>query len=328
LSAQSAPVWVLLGHRTGDNNQLLRLAGELGLRFRSIRLGYNLRHLLSPRLIGASFASLDASSREELAPPWPRLVLGIGNRSVPAALAIREKSGGAAKLVRLGNPRVAPANFDLVITTPQYAIPDGPNVLRLPIGISTAPHLEPLQEELDWLGRLPRPHRLLLIGGDTFMWALRPQGIAEAAVALRDRKQGSVIAVSSARSTRSVLNAVRSALAGSSHGLVFRRFPRYPVLLDDADEIFVTADSVAMASDAIATGMPVGLIEPRMTGAGRFFYALERLGLTVPVRDVRRFWTSIQAQGLAGTIEKPVRGDLAADPLARAVTAIRTILAT
>ena len=39
--AEDADVWVLLGHRTGDNQQLLRLAEELGLPFKPIRLDYN-----------------------------------------------------------------------------------------------------------------------------------------------------------------------------------------------------------------------------------------------------------------------------------------------
>jgi mitochondrial fission protein ELM1 len=324
--ADQAPVWVLLGQRTGDNNQLLRLAGELDLPFRSIELRYNALSRLPPRLLGASLASLEGHSRAQLRPPWPKLVLGIGNRSVPAALAIRETSGGKAKLVRLGNPRLDPAQFDLVITTGQYAVPDGPNVLRLPVGISTAQPLKPTREESEWLAKLPRPHRLLLIGGDTFMWTLKAQTIAEAASTLRRRKGGSVIAVSSGRSGQHALDAVGRALAGSEHGLVWGRFPRYPVLLADADEIHVTADSVAMISDAVATGKPLGLILPENTAAGRLFFGLSTSGLPVPVRDIRRFWTKIVDQGLAGTVRKPEAAKLNLDPLQTAVSAVRGLL--
>ena len=34
--------------------------------------------------------------------------------------------------------------------------------------------------------------------------------------------------------------------------------PSYPALIEAADEIFVTADSVAMVADAVMTGKPVG----------------------------------------------------------------------
>jgi hypothetical protein len=81
-----------------------------------------------------------------------------------------------------------------------------------------------------------------------------------------------------------------------------------------------------MMSDAIATGKPVGLVKPSMTAAGRFFYGLEKAGLSVPVRDIRRFWRSVEAQGLVGTVEHPRCGKLAVDPLATAVAAVRKLL--
>ena len=274
-------------------------------------------------VLGTSLASLDKQTRAQIAPPWPRVVLGIGNRSVPASLAIRRLSGGKARLVRLGNPRVSPSKFDLVITTPQYPVPDAPNVVRLVAGIGTAPPLDPTREESDWLAKLPRPHRLLLIGGETFMWSLWPAKVAHAAAVLRNKGDGSVIAVSSARTRGEVCDAVAAALRGSEHALVWSRFPRYSVLLQDADEVFITADSVAMISDAIATGKPVGLVEPDITAAGRLFYSA---GSRVPVRDIRRFWTSVRSLGLAGSLEQPVAGKLENDPLSTAVAAIRKLL--
>ncbi|MGI8704868.1 MAG: ELM1/GtrOC1 family putative glycosyltransferase [Sphingomicrobium sp.] len=327
--AEREPVWVLLGQRTGDNNQLLRLANELGSPFRALELSYNGLARIPPPLLGATLATLDQGSRARIQPPWPDLVLGIGNRSVPATLAIRQRSGGKAKLVRLGNPRLDPAKFDLVITTPQYRVPDSANVIRLPVGISTAPRLEPNREETEWLAKLPRPHRLLLIGGDTFMWTVSRRTLGQAASILARKCEagsGSVIAVSSARSSKAVVDAVAAALQGSEHGLVRGRFPRYSVLLGDADELYVTADSVAMISDSVATGKPVGLVLPRKTASGRLFYGLTEAGLPVPVRDIRRFWTDVQAKGLAGTVERPVTGEVAIDPLTTAVEAIRAVL--
>jgi mitochondrial fission protein ELM1 len=326
LSGAQQPVWVLLGQRAGDNNQLLRLADELGLPFRAIELRYNALHLVPPSLLGASFASLTAQSRQALHPPWPDLILGIGHRSVPAALAIREKSGGRSRLVRLGNPRVDPRRFDMVITTPQYRVPDAPNVIRLEVGLNTATKVQPTREESEWLAKLPRPHRVVLIGGDTFMWTLRAAKVADAARALKAKPGGSTIAVSSARTRKTVVGAVAEALRGSDHFLVWGGFPRYSLLLADADEIYVTADSVAMVSDAIATGKPLGLIEPDPTTAGRFFYGLAKLGTPLPIRDVRCFWRSVRTRGLAGTLDRPIAGTLRSDSLADCVGAIRRLL--
>jgi len=318
-------VWILLAKGAGDNNQLLRLADELGLPFRALELRYNKLHYLPPRLLRSSLASLDRGSREQIRGPWPSIVLGIGNRSVPTALAIRRFSGGRARLVRVGNPRLAPANFDLVVTTGQYRIPQAANVIQLPISINTAPRIDPKPEESEWLKKLPRPHRLLLIGGNTFMWELSPDIVASAATALKERG-GSVIAVGSGRTKKAVIDAVTAALDGSDCGFVWGSFPCYAVLLADADEIYVTADSVAMISDAVATGKPVGLVEPEKTLSGRIFYGLAKIGIAVPVRDVHRFWTSVQAKGLAGTVEKPVAGKLGNDPLEIAIEALRKLV--
>jgi hypothetical protein len=313
----------------GDNNQLLRLADEIGTPFKAIELHYNALSVLPPAVLGATFAVLKKRARAEMKPPWPDLVLGIGFRSVPVALAIREESGGKAKLVRLGNPRVDPAKFDLTVTTPQYGVPDGPNLMRLPVGISTAAKLTPTADEQQWLDDLPRPHRLLLIGGDTFMWRLGAERMSTAASTLRrkcDRDGGSVIAVSSSRSSRAVQKAVAKTLDGRRHGLVWGRFPRYSVLVSDADELYVTADSVAMTSDAAATGKPVGLILPERSASGRLFYGLAKIGLPIPIRDVERFWRAVQANELAGDLAKPVAGKLDLDPLATVVSTVRSLL--
>lgn len=327
MSEDGAPVWVLLGHRTGDNKQLLRLAGELGVPFRSIHLRYNRLHLLPPRLLGASLRSLTAESREQIHRPWPRLVLGVGHRSVPVALAIRRLSRGRSKLVRLGNPRIDPSHFDLVVTTPQYRLPNRSNVIQLPLGINTAAEAaEPTPDEAKWLASFPRPHRLLLVGGNTFMWELRPEKVAEAARRLRDRPDGTVIALRSGRTRRDVLDAVTDALKGGEHAVASGRFPRYSILVQDADEIFVTGDSVAMVSDAIASRKPVGIIEPDKSVTGRFLYALDSIGLRVPVRDIRQFWDEIRRQGLVGTLDEPTCGPVTTDSLSVAKTAVLQLL--
>jgi hypothetical protein len=68
------------------------------------------------------------------------------------------------------------------------------------------------------------------------------------------------------------------------------------------------------------------LVEPRKNAAGRFFYSLAGLGLPVPVRDVRGFWTSIMRQGLAGSLDRPVAARLSVHPLAEARKAIRELI--
>ena len=103
--------------------------------------------------------------------------------------------------------------------------------------------------------------------------------------------------------------------------LVTGREPRFPVLLADADEIFVTGDSIAMLSEAVLSGKPVGIIPIELSQEGQRALGGDPAGK----RDLRRFWASLRDRGLAGTIDKPAAGQLA-DPAATAADAVKALL--
>jgi mitochondrial fission protein ELM1 len=329
MSERQPRIWALLGHRRGDNFQVLALAQGLSLPFETRSLRYNVLRRLDKRLLGRSLVSVLPSARKWLKPPWPDLVIGIGHRSVPVARYIRHASGGRTKLVQLGNPRLDPSHFDLVITMPQYGIPDSARVLRLPFAMgSPHPASTMTDEELAFLGALPRPHRLMVIGGSTRNWLMTPEDMAVAASALvqrAEREGGTVIAIGSPRTEPAVIEAVRLAI-GSGHRVVNGPVPRYVTLLDDADEIHVTADSVSMLSEAVFTGKPVGMIPIQLSGRGRWHYRLSEAGLLrPPFRDLRKVWDRLSSDGLIGTIDAPVAG-FVSDPVEIASRAVLELI--
>jgi len=321
----SPRIWVLLGPRTGDNNQALAVAEALGLPFETRTLSYNPLQALSVWL-PATAATLDSRSRKELHAPWPDLVIAIGRRSVPVARWIKRKSGGHAKLVRIGHPRIDPKLFDLVITTRQYPVPPGENVLLLPLAMSrfsTAPVATPA--ETTWLAALPSPRRLLAIGGATKYWSLSAERVADAVEHLQKRG-GTLIVATSRRTDPEVTSAVRCVMSTKSQ-LVEGPFPRFPVLLDQANEIFVTGDSVSMLSEAILAGKPVGLVPIQQDDKGR-----RKLGDAPPEsgpdarrRDLRRFWNYLQDEKLIGTVDTPVAAKVE-NPVETAARAVRKLL--
>src|SRR5262249_56104476 len=93
---------------------------------------YSAANRLPNLLLGASLASVRSGASSALAPPWPDLVLAASRRSVPVARWIRARSGGRTKLVHLLHAMAPLDLFDLVITTPQYRLPDRPTLLHLP----------------------------------------------------------------------------------------------------------------------------------------------------------------------------------------------------
>ena len=325
--------WVLLGAHRGDNNQVLSLAQALGIPFETKILRYNILRRLRPALLGASLRSLKPACRNSVAGDPPDLIISIGHRSVPVVRAIRKR--GRVRSVHLGNPRISPKHFDLVITTPQYPVADAPNVMRFPIAIGTTPVSDAPSEAMQaLLADLPPPRRLLLIGGPSRYWRVRRADVVQAICWLLgyvERTGGSLIVLGSPRTPAEVLRGAAQAIdALDMPALVVPTEgpPSYAELLEAADSIFVTADSVSMISDALRTGRPLGIIPVRRTWFGSLWMGLMdfvRPGHPVHPRDLRFFWTELQRQGLAGTIDEP-RAGMAPDVLREATLKVRQLL--
>jgi hypothetical protein len=108
-----------------------------------------------------------------------------------------------------------------------------------------------------------------------------------------------------------LLDAIRQTLEASSVPFLFEPGdgpPAYPALIEAADAIFVTADSVAMVADAVTTGKPVGIVAIASSGLGRMVMAaMDRLrpGRRLYPRDLRFFWAALRDEGFGGTLEQP-----------------------
>jgi mitochondrial fission protein ELM1 len=307
-------VWALTGPHRGDNNQVLALAEALGMPFEEKKLSYNHLRRVPPAVLGPTFRSVDARLRAQLEHKPPDLTISTGLRSVPVVRELKRRSFGRTRAVHLGFPRISPRHFDLLVPTPEYPVPDAPNVLRIPFALTPQGARTVEQSDRALLSAYPRPRRLLLVGGPTLYWRLPIEGIRAAIQHLAkvsEESGGSVLAVGSPRTPIEVLAAVREALEGSSVPFLFEPGdgpPAYPALVDAADEIFVTADSVAMVADAVTTGKPVGLVPIAKSGLGQFVMAImDRLrpGRRLYPRDLRFFWSTLEKEGFSGTLVAP-----------------------
>ena len=307
-------IWALLGPHRGDNNQILALAEALGLPFEEKGLEYNQLRRLQPALLGATFGSVKMASRRQLDGEPPDLTISTGHRSVPVVRELIRRSGGRTRSVHLGYPRISPRHFDLVVPTPEYPIPDAPNVMRIPFALSPQGAREIDLADRRLLEAYPRPRCLFLVGGPTLYWRL-PIGHMTAAVQRLSHnaaaKGGSVVVVGSPRTPPELLTAIHRALKSSSVPFLFEPGdgpPAYAALIEAADEIFVTADSVAMTADAITTKKPVGLVPIAKSRLGHVVMAvMDRLrpGKRLRPRDLRFFWATLKEAGYWGTLDTP-----------------------
>jgi mitochondrial fission protein ELM1 len=324
-------IWALVSDHAGDNAQVLALAEELGLPFKTKTLNYRWLKRLPGNDRRISLLSIDRASREQLVPPWPDLVIMVGPRAQPIGRYVKKMSGGRSKLVLIGRPRARASAFDLIFDTRQYLLPDAPNVHLLPLVMSgyRAP-IEPTDDERLWLGSLPRPHLLLMIGGPIRYWNVSPGHIASILQPSLDRAKelgGSLIVATSPRTPAAVLARLRDDVALFPHARLADGMPRFQVLMDDADELFPTGDSVSMTSESIITGKPVGIVPVQQTLWGQIVLGPESRMAWNPFRDLRRFWTYLQGHRLAGTMSEPIAAKVA-NPVVSAARQVRELLRT
>src|SRR5947209_18863268 len=96
-ATKRADVWVLLGPHRGDNHQVLALAEALGVPFRPIQMRYRWFGHLPAALREVAISQLQPEARAEIAPPWPSLVLGIGQRRALVPRHLNSASRGRAQ---------------------------------------------------------------------------------------------------------------------------------------------------------------------------------------------------------------------------------------
>jgi mitochondrial fission protein ELM1 len=316
---------------------VIALAEALRLPFDVKALEYNsLRHL-GPRLLGASLRSLTASSRRTIRrEPPPDLTISAGHRSVAVVRALRRRSAGRMRSIHVGFPRVSPGHFDLVIATPQYAIGDHPNLLSTPYALTRAATAAPDPADAALLAALPAPRGLLIVGGPSLYWKIDPGRLWHALGATVDearRHGGSVVVTTSPRTPDRLKRDLARALDACDVPAMLvepRKPPSLPSLLDAAASIRVTADSVAMVSDAIWAGKPVALVPVRESVLGRLAMAVMnrlRPGKPIYPQDLRWFWRALDKIGVTEHLAQPrvSTGDELRAILARAAPIIEEL---
>jgi mitochondrial fission protein ELM1 len=350
-----------MGHRTGDNAQVLALGEALGWPFEVKRFVYAPYEKLVNLPWLSTLAGVVKDRSSPLQPPWPDIVITAGRRNEPIARWIRRQSGDFTRLVHLGRPWAAIERWDLVVTTPQYQLPRRPNVLhnQTPLHRVTPDRLA--EEAAAWeprLPALPRPRVAVLAGGPSGPYPFDASSgarLGREASALASRRGGSLLVTTSARTPPATADALFGAITVPAY--LYRWTPDaignpYYGLLALADEIVVTADSISMMTEACATRKRVHLFD---TGLGRYSMREEveppasplwtrldrthlkafvyrqtmRIGPQRLTRDIRIIQHDLLASGRATWLgeDAPPRETPPLEDVARAVARVRRLMA-
>jgi hypothetical protein len=259
--AEAGRIWVLADPRAGTAAQALGIAERLGRPFRTVPLDWG--PLARLPLRWATLAGLTAPARLAFRPPLPDLVLSAGRRSAPVALWL---AGQGARTVHCMRPGFAEHRFDLLVAGRHDSPPVAANTLAI-LGAThrmSPARLAAARAEWGMFGDFPGPRVALLLGGPP-----RGEGMAPETAAAIARQvaafAGSVLATGSRRTGRPAESAMAEALGDLPHHL--HRWgdggPNpFAGLLAWADAVVVTGDSVSMASEALATRVPVFVADP------------------------------------------------------------------
>jgi mitochondrial fission protein ELM1 len=347
-------VWLIGGYRAGERTQMLALAEALGWPFEIKELVYRPYDAIPGLLRIDSLAGIDRDASSPLRPPWPDLVISAGMRNEPVCRWIRKRSGGRTRLVHIGRPWAAYRNFDLVVTTPQYRLPQRNNILQntgtlhrvCPETLTAAAALR------SSFAHLPEPYVGVIIGGNSGPYTFGPNTARDLAREASDMARtlgGSLLVSTSART----IPAATDALAGTidcPHYL-YRWTPAdranpYFTILALASALIVTSDSVSMLSEAAATGAPLYIFdldpEHRQPPAGAdsvgrdfrltatLYSLLMRFGHKRLTRDLELFHRRLVDSGRAAWLGDEGIRHGAVEPLPdvqRAVARVRALLA-
>ena len=314
-------IWTLLGARTGDNQQVSALADALGWPVEEKLLDYSPLRGLPHFLIGNSLYTVKEPTRTQLRPPWPDIVIASGRRSVAPARWIKQQSGHRAKLIQLGRPRAPLHLFDLVITTPQYGLPAADNVLSLslPLQSQLDSKEKNLKSPFEELSELPRPWTGVLIGGTTWPFILDSRAASALGGDINGwigRFGGSVLITTSPRSDPELAESLGNVLniPHFLHRWAAGTENSYKAILQSADQMIVTADSVSMLADTVRSGKPTAIWKTGLrrdpisnicrtlgdqahqsTPMGKLLRSAALKGLFTPPRHVERLTNAIVA---------------------------------
>ncbi len=267
-------VWLLTSHKIGDNNQTLALAEALGwpcITKRIVRRENKLiSKLIYKQLLGITLAGIDRSRSSKLAPPWPDLVISASRANEMVARWIGKMSGGHTRIVHIGRPKGPLNAFDLIVTTPQYFLPERKNVLNIELPLHRVSRERLQRSALKWqsrLSHLKRPYTVVLVGGDTGKLILtREMGcrLGQQVNTLSHASGGSVLVTSSARTPPAAFDELLHQLTVPTHSYHWNDSeednPFYGYLAL-ADQVVVTAESTSMLAEASATGKPVFMFD-------------------------------------------------------------------
>lgn len=205
---------------------------------------------------------------DTLQPPWPDLIICSGRRTIALALYIKKANKGKTQLIYIQNPKVKLDEFSIIIA-PEHDQLQRENVITTCGAMHniSQPQLEKEGQLFDeQFNQLKRPLIAVMLGGSSGNGKNKYELTAERTITLAQRlcelantHEGSLVITPSRRTGDNNCEILRKQFAALPN-IFFADLNNsnpYLAMLNQADTLLVTDDSVSMVSEACFTGKPV-----------------------------------------------------------------------
>jgi uncharacterized protein len=241
-------IWILWHRRVGDLQQMQALATALNMPFEIKKL-----HFRKPYYAPLANYMLDQDGSDKLMAPSPTVILCAEALCSVVARKLKRASANTIKIVVLARPSGTTTDFDLVLTTPQYRLPKAGNIVELRLPLLIAPQSYSAGHSgttAVLIGATSPPDILDNISAERIIVDLKSYA---------DRSRKILQVVTSPRTDPEVAKILKQSIVTPHHVHVWKADGQNPYqnLLNQAEEIIVTSDSVSMLADAVATHNPV-----------------------------------------------------------------------
>ena len=293
-------IWVLVDDRVGGANQAIELAKKLEKKFEIKQVEYNSFVRLPNSLLSLFPIHIKKSTLNELkSAPAPEVIISYGRRIAPLALYLKKKMGGKIKIIQIMKPDVDPEEFELIILpqhdTFNYILP---NVIRVIGALNNIQDQSDKQQE-SFNANYPNIDKFIAvtIGGSTKSYQLNLANAKSLANILYfiSENNSLLLFISFSRRTPVYIKNYFKNTFLEPH-IIYdpesKKANPYPAMLNNAEYIISTADSISMCSEAASTGKPLYIFCPdnfKLQKHNFFIQQLVDLGVARRLEDDTKF---------------------------------------
>lgn len=215
--------------------------------------------------------------------PWPEVIIACGRKAITAALWLKKHVG--IPVVYVQNPYISTRHFDAVVVPSHDNLRDTRAIPMTGACHRISKHLIDQERKTfaDRFGHAEKPRRSIFIGGPNRCFDM-PLELIQSLVEQMQKEPGTLWVTVSRRTPTEVVHMLQS--QADLHLITPKDIPNpYMGLLAWSDVCVLTCDSVSMASEVVAAGVPLYLV--KLPGGNKKF---QRFHHAIETRGLMRWW--------------------------------------